>query len=63
MNIQTLQDQLDNKQPREILKTIYASNNNLAISFSGAEDVVLIDMACKLGLEPNVFTLDRKSVV
>jgi len=55
---QTLQQQLENKQPREILKTIYSSVNNLAISFSGAEDVVLIDMACKLGLKPNVFTLD-----
>ena len=58
MNIQTLRELVDNKQPREILKTIYSNISNIAISFSGAEDVVLIDMACKLGLEPNVFTLD-----
>jgi phosphoadenosine phosphosulfate reductase len=58
MNIQTLQSQLDNKQPRDILKTIYSQLDDLAISFSGAEDVILIDMACKLGLKPNVFTLD-----
>ncbi|AFT67720.1 MULTISPECIES: phosphoadenylyl-sulfate reductase [Cycloclasticus] len=58
MNIQTLQSQLDNKQPRDILKTIYTQLDDLAISFSGAEDVILIDMACKLGLKPNVFTLD-----
>ncbi|MDP6377269.1 MAG: phosphoadenylyl-sulfate reductase [Pseudomonadales bacterium] len=30
----------------------------LAISFSGAEDVVLVDMAHKLGLRPGVFALD-----
>ena len=58
MSIQTLQSQLDNKQPREILKTIYSNMTDLSISFSGAEDIVLIDMACKLGLKPNVFTLD-----
>ncbi|MEH6504473.1 MAG: phosphoadenylyl-sulfate reductase [Cycloclasticus sp.] len=58
MNIQALNIELDNKQPREILKSIYSAVDNLAISFSGAEDVVLIDMACKLGLKPAVFTLD-----
>ncbi|ORU91948.1 MAG: phosphoadenosine phosphosulfate reductase [Cycloclasticus sp. symbiont of Bathymodiolus heckerae] len=58
MNLQTIQRELDNKQPREILNAIYSHMDNLAISFSGAEDVVLIDMACKLGLNPKVFTLD-----
>jgi len=58
MPIETLQIQLEGKQPREIIKSIYEQANNLAISFSGAEDVVLIDMACKLGLKPTVFTLD-----
>lgn len=58
MSIETLQTQLEGKQPREIIKSIYEQANNLAISFSGAEDVVLIDMACKLGLKPTVFTLD-----
>lgn len=58
MNIQALNIELDNKQPREILKSIYSAVDNLAISFSGAEDVVLIDMTSKLGLKPAVFTLD-----
>lgn len=58
MNLQLLQTELTNKQPKEILKTIYSQMDNLAISFSGAEDVVLIDMAYKLGLKPKVFTLD-----
>ncbi len=58
MSIQSLQKELSEKQPRDILKAIYARMQDLAISFSGAEDVVLIDMACKLGLKPHVFTLD-----
>ena len=58
MNIQTLQSHVAQKEPREIIKSIYANTNNIAISFSGAEDVVLIDIACKLGLNPTVFTLD-----
>lgn len=58
MNIESLQKELNNKQPREILSVIYPKVKNITLSFSGAEDVVLIDMACKLGLEPNVFTLD-----
>mgnify|MGYP000087189321 FL=1 len=58
MDIQILQKELQDQQPRDILKSIYAQTNNIAISFSGAEDVVLIDMACKLKLNPSVFTLD-----
>ncbi|HIF17302.1 MAG TPA: phosphoadenylyl-sulfate reductase [Cycloclasticus sp.] len=58
MNIQTLQASLEDKQPRDIIKGIYSAVDSLAISFSGAEDVVLIDMACKLKLNPSVFTLD-----
>ena len=58
MSIQSLQKELSEKQPRDILKAIYARMQDLAISFSGAEDVVLIDMACNLGLKPHVFTLD-----
>jgi len=58
MDIQQFQKELSDKQPKEILKAIYSQVDNLAISFSGAEDVVLIDMAHKLGLRPSVFTLD-----
>ncbi|PHS73719.1 MAG: phosphoadenylyl-sulfate reductase [Cycloclasticus sp.] len=58
MDIQLLQSELEQNHPREILKKIHSRFDNLAISFSGAEDVVLIDMACKLKLKPFVFTLD-----
>jgi len=49
----------ENKTPQEILE--YALNNystDLAISFSGAEDVVLVDMAKKIRDDVRVFSLD-----
>lgn len=57
--IERIGKQLENSSPFEILK--YALDNyqgRIAISFSGAEDVVLIDMAKKLSDYVNVFTLD-----
>ena len=45
--------------PQEILELAVRSYSpDVAISFSGAEDVVLIDMAAKLGTRVAVFTLD-----
>ena len=47
------------KSPQETLALAFREfGGDVAISFSGAEDVVLIDMATKLGIEPRVFTLD-----
>jgi phosophoadenylyl-sulfate reductase (thioredoxin)/thioredoxin-dependent adenylylsulfate APS reductase len=46
------------KTPAEILKLALDSFNKIAISFSGAEDVVLIDMAVKINPKVNVFSLD-----
>ena len=47
------------RHPQEILAyAIEEYSPDLAISFSGAEDVVLVDMASKLGAKPRVFTLD-----
>lgn len=48
-----------NRTPQEILK--YALDNystDIAISFSGAEDVVLVDMAKKIRNDVRVFSLD-----
>lgn len=53
-----LQLELSAKSPREILKYALNSYDNIAISFSGAEDVVLIEMARKLTDRLRVFTLD-----
>jgi phosphoadenosine phosphosulfate reductase len=54
-----LADAYSQRDPQEILAyAIQEYSPHLAISFSGAEDVVLIDMAAKVGGEFRVFTLD-----
>lgn len=58
MDTNALNTELTTKEPRDIIKAIYAQFEQVAISFSGAEDVVLIDLACKQGIKPHVFTLD-----
>lgn len=46
--------------PQQVLEAALSSFDagKIAISFSGAEDIVLIDMAVKLGFKPRVFCLD-----
>ncbi len=50
--------ELDLKTPQEILRHALAHHDNIALSFSGAEDVVLVDMAVKLRPDVRVFCLD-----
>ncbi len=52
------QTELPGKNPRTILKAALAGFDNIAISFSGAEDVVLIDMALHIRKDIRVFSLD-----
>lgn len=48
-----------NKSAQDILKLAFAEfGDDLWISFSGAEDVVLVDMAWKLNKNVKVFSLD-----
>jgi phosphoadenosine phosphosulfate reductase len=48
-----------NKSPQDILKLAFEHfGDDLWISFSGAEDVVLVDMAWKLNKNVKVFSLD-----
>jgi phosphoadenosine phosphosulfate reductase len=49
-----------NHTPQQVLKAALTrfDPGRIAISFSGAEDVVLIDMAHQLGLAVDVFSLD-----
>lgn len=56
--VNKLQAELAGKNPRVILKSAFAHFNRIAIAFSGAEDVVLIDLAHKLNKAIHVFTLD-----
>lgn len=57
-DIQSLQTDLQLKNPRVILKKALEAFDNIAISFSGAEDVVLIDIAVKIRPDIQVFSLD-----
>ncbi len=57
-DIQSIQTELQNKKPRSILKVALENFDNIAISFSGAEDVVLIDMALNIRKDIQVFCLD-----
>ncbi len=57
-DIQTIQSELQAKKPRTILKAALENFDNIAISFSGAEDVVLIDMALNIRKDIQVFSLD-----
>ena len=56
--IQQLNEELSSKSPREILKFAIKHFDNIAISFSGAEDVTLIELAHKLTDTLSVFSLD-----
>lgn len=57
-DLATTQTALRGKNPRTILKAALAGFDNIAISFSGAEDVVLIDMALQIRKDIQVFSLD-----
>lgn len=60
--ISTLASELNDKDPKDIIQHALQEFDNIAISFSGAEDVVLIEIASKvakkLGKKFSVFTLD-----
>ncbi|MFU8790438.1 MAG: phosphoadenosine phosphosulfate reductase family protein, partial [Methylobacter sp.] len=57
-DIDALQSELAQKNPRVILKKALEQFDNIALSFSGAEDVVLIDMALAIRKDIAVFCLD-----
>jgi phosphoadenosine phosphosulfate reductase len=58
MNIDDLSTQLAGKNPRVILKAALEKFQHIAISFSGAEDVVLIDLALAIRKDIPIFCLD-----
>jgi phosphoadenosine phosphosulfate reductase len=47
-----------NANPQEILEEAFQRFEQIAVSFSGAEDVVLVDMAAQLGIPFRAFSLD-----
>ena len=57
-NIAEYNARFQQMEPRDILKEILPAIPNITLSFSGAEDVALLAMACKLKPDLAVFTLD-----
>ncbi|MBX2857591.1 MAG: phosphoadenylyl-sulfate reductase [Cellvibrionaceae bacterium] len=53
-----LDSKLQQEPPQAILEQALSQNQNIALSFSGAEDVVLVDMASKISADIQVFCLD-----
>ncbi len=58
VDIEALANQYSSKTPEDILRLALESFDNVAISFSGAEDVVLVDMASRIQSDVRVFSLD-----
>ena len=58
MDINKLFSICDSKSPIEILSIALNEFENIAIAFSGAEDIVLIDMAVKINPKVKIFALD-----
>ncbi len=58
LDIPGLDAELSSQGPQKILERALSLFDNLAISFSGAEDVVLIDMAHRINKDIKVFSLD-----
>jgi len=58
INLAQIQSEYAAKSPGQILEFALEKFDNIAISFSGAEDVVLIDMAAKITNNLQVFSID-----
>ena len=58
LDIDHLAERYDERTPEEIIALALQSSDRLAISFSGAEDVVLIEMALQVTEHVDVFSLD-----
>lgn len=56
--IEAFDAELSKLQPKQIIKAALEKFDNIAVSFSGAEDVVLIDLALKFNKNIQVFSLD-----
>ena len=57
-NVEVLASDYAAKSPQDILKLAFEHFDDLWLSFSGADDIVVLDMAWKLNPNIKVFTLD-----
>lgn len=57
-NLTALNQEYADKRPKDLIKQALNQHQEIAISFSGSEDVVLIDMAVSIDPNVQIFTLD-----
>jgi len=57
-SLSSLNKEFADKRPNALIKYALSQHEEIAISFSGAEDVVLIDMAVSINPNVKIFTLD-----
>lgn len=57
-NVETLAEEYAGKSPQQILQLAIDNLQDLWLSFSGADDIVVLDMAWKINPDIRVFTLD-----
>ncbi|WP_185266105.1 phosphoadenylyl-sulfate reductase [Halopseudomonas xiamenensis] len=57
-DVETLAAEYASKSPQDILKLAIQQFDDLWLSFSGADDIVVLDMAWKINPNIKVFTLD-----
>ena len=53
-----LNQEYADKRPKDLVRYALEQYDRIAVSFSGAEDVVLVDMAVKIRKDVEIFTLD-----
>lgn len=58
LDIAKIQSEYESQSPKQIIEFALNKFDNIAISFSGAEDVVLIDMAAKVTKNLQIFSID-----
>ena len=58
LDFSALNEEYAEKRPKDLIRYALEQHDSIAVSFSGAEDVVLIDMAVKIKPDVDVFTLD-----
>ncbi|PKM05445.1 MAG: phosphoadenylyl-sulfate reductase [Gammaproteobacteria bacterium HGW-Gammaproteobacteria-6] len=58
LDISALAESHASKTPQQILSLAFEHFDNLWLSFSGADDIVVLDMAWKINKDIKVFTLD-----
>ena len=57
-DVETLATDYASKSPQDVLKLAFEHFDDLWLSFSGADDIVVLDMAWKINPNIKVFTLD-----